>query len=37
MTTALSLKDDQLAYYQHLVLQAQIEIAETHYLIGAIQ
>lgn len=34
MTVALSLKDDQLAYYQRLVLQAQIEIAETHYLMG---
>jgi tetratricopeptide (TPR) repeat protein len=34
MTVALSLKDDQLNYYQHLVLQAQLEIAETHYLMG---
>lgn len=34
MTVALSLKDDQLKYYQHLVLQAQVEIAETHYLMG---
>jgi tetratricopeptide (TPR) repeat protein len=34
MTSALSLKNDQLAYYQRLVLQTQIEIAETHYLMG---
>ncbi len=34
MTSALSLKSDQLDYYQSLVLQTQIEIAETHYLIG---
>ena len=34
MTSALSLKNDQLAYYQQLVLQTQIEIAETHYLVG---
>ncbi len=34
MTSALSLKSDQLAYYQSLVLQTQVEIAETHYLIG---
>jgi tetratricopeptide (TPR) repeat protein len=34
MTVALSLKDDQLKYYEHLVLQAQLEIAETHYLMG---
>ena len=34
MTSALSLKNDQLAYYQSLVLQTQVEIAETHYLIG---
>jgi tetratricopeptide (TPR) repeat protein len=34
MTSALSLKTDQLAYYQSLVLQTQVEIAETHYLIG---
>lgn len=31
MTTALSLKSDQLNYYQQLVLQAQEEIAETEY------
>lgn len=34
MTTALSLKSDQLDYYQKLVLQAQMEIAETHYQAG---
>ena len=34
MTTALALKNDQLAYYQRLVLDAQLEIAETHYQSG---
>ena len=34
MTTALAMKNEQMAYYQRLVLQAQVEIAETHYLIG---
>ena len=34
MTAALALKNDQLEYYQKLVLQAQSEIAETHYLAG---
>jgi len=34
MTTALSLKDGQLPYYKGLVLQAQVEIAETHYEMG---
>jgi tetratricopeptide (TPR) repeat protein len=34
MTTALSLKDNQLPYYKGLVLQAQVEIAETHYQMG---
>jgi tetratricopeptide (TPR) repeat protein len=34
MTTALSLKDNQMTYYKGLVLQAQVEIAETHYLAG---
>lgn len=34
MTSALSLKSDQLGYYHKLVLQAQIQIADTHYLIG---
>ena len=34
MTAALTLKNDRLDYYGHLVLQAQIEIAETHYKLG---
>ena len=34
MTSALSVKDEQLVYYKRLVLQAQVEIAETHYLLG---
>jgi len=34
MTTALSLHNDQLPYYKGLVLQAQVEIAETYYLVG---
>lgn len=34
MTAALVLKTDYFEYYQRLVLQAQIEIAETHYLSG---
>lgn len=34
MTMALSLKNDQLPNYQRLVLQAQVEIAETQYLAG---
>jgi tetratricopeptide (TPR) repeat protein len=34
MTTALALKSDQLPYYKRLVLQSQVEIAETHYLVG---
>jgi tetratricopeptide (TPR) repeat protein len=34
MTAALSLKSDRLDYYPGLVLQAQTEIAETHYLMG---
>jgi len=34
MTTALALKNSQLPYYKSLVLQAQVEIAETHYLSG---
>ncbi|HTR40571.1 MAG TPA: tetratricopeptide repeat protein [Pseudomonadales bacterium] len=34
MASALALKNDQFAYYQKLVLQTQIEIAETHYLMG---
>ena len=34
MTAALSLKSDQPDYYPNLVLEAQTEIAETHYLMG---
>ncbi len=34
MTAALSLKSDRPDYYPGLVLQAQTEIAETHYLMG---
>lgn len=34
MTTALSIKNNQLDYYKGLVLQAQVEIAETHYFMG---
>ena len=34
MTTALSIKSDKMAFYKRLVLQAQVEIAETHYLMG---
>ncbi|HXT12488.1 MAG TPA: tetratricopeptide repeat protein [Candidatus Angelobacter sp.] len=34
MTAALALKNDQLGYYQKLVLDAQMEIAETHYEAG---
>jgi len=34
MTSALSMKNEQMPYYKRLVLQAQVEIAETHYLIG---
>jgi tetratricopeptide (TPR) repeat protein len=34
MAAALNLKNDQLPYYQKLVLQTQVEIAETHYLMG---
>lgn len=34
MTAALALKNDQLEYYQKLVLDAQMEIAETHYQAG---
>lgn len=34
MTSALVLKNDQLGYYVRLVLQAQIEIAETQYELG---
>jgi len=34
MTAALSLKNDQFTSYQRLVLQAQVQIAETHYQSG---
>jgi tetratricopeptide (TPR) repeat protein len=34
MTAALALKNDDLNYYQKLVLDAQMEIAETHYQSG---
>ena len=34
MTAALALKNDQLPFFKRLVLQAQVEIAETHYLVG---
>jgi tetratricopeptide (TPR) repeat protein len=34
MTTALALTNNQLPYYKGLVLQAQVEIAETHYGLG---
>src|ERR1700721_2309306 len=34
MASALSLKNDQFAYYQNLVMQTQVEIADTHYLMG---
>jgi tetratricopeptide (TPR) repeat protein len=34
MTAALALKNDQLDYYKRLVVQAQTEIAETHYQMG---
>jgi tetratricopeptide (TPR) repeat protein len=34
MTAALALKSDQLDYYERLVLDAQTEIAETHYQAG---
>jgi len=34
MTSALALKNDKFDYYQKLVLDAQMEIAETHYQAG---
>ncbi|HYG23430.1 MAG TPA: tetratricopeptide repeat protein [Verrucomicrobiae bacterium] len=34
MTSALVLKNDQLEYYVRLVQQAQMEIADTHYILG---
>ena len=34
MASALAIKNDQFTYYQKLVLETQVEIAETHYLMG---
>jgi tetratricopeptide (TPR) repeat protein len=34
MTSSLVLKNDKFDYYQRLVLSAQTEIAETHFLLG---
>lgn len=34
MTAALTLKNDRLDDYEHVVLEAQIEIAETHFELG---
>ncbi|HUB87549.1 MAG TPA: tetratricopeptide repeat protein [Verrucomicrobiae bacterium] len=34
MTAALTLKNDRLDYYEHLVVEAQMEIAETHFSLG---
>lgn len=34
MTAALSLKSEQVGYYQKLVLQAQVEVAETNFQMG---
>lgn len=34
MASAITLKNGQFAFYQKLVLQTQVEIAETHYLMG---
>jgi tetratricopeptide (TPR) repeat protein len=34
MTSALVLKNDQLDYYARLVIQSQLEIAQTHYQLG---
>jgi TolA-binding protein len=34
MSAALTIKNDQLPYYKSLVLRTQVEIAETHYLMG---
>jgi tetratricopeptide (TPR) repeat protein len=34
MTAALTLKNDRLDYYEHLVVQAQTEIADTHFSLG---
>ncbi|MBC8001823.1 MAG: tetratricopeptide repeat protein [Opitutaceae bacterium] len=37
MTTALNLKLDRLEYYQRLVLQAKLEIADTYFLQGKLE
>src|SRR5260221_450188 len=37
MSSSLTLKLDQLAYYQRLVLLAKIEIADTYYLQGSFE
>jgi tetratricopeptide (TPR) repeat protein len=34
MAATLAIKNDQFAYYQKLVLQTQVEIAEAHYMMG---
>ena len=34
MTAALTLRNDRLDYYEHLVVQAQSEIADTHFNLG---
>ena len=34
MTAAIALKNDRLDFYKNLVVQAQTEIAETHYQMG---
>ena len=34
MTAALTLKNDRLGYYEHIVVQAQTEIADTHFNLG---
>ena len=34
MTAALTLRNDRLNYYEHLVVESQMEIAETHYELG---
>lgn len=34
MAAALTLKNNQFGYYQKLVLETQVQIADTHYLMG---
>jgi tetratricopeptide (TPR) repeat protein len=34
MASAIALNNDQFGFYQKLVLETQVEIAETHYLMG---